>query len=63
METRRSALEDRGMRISRPKAQFVHFKCGQDNGQEGEPVKILGKELPRVHHLGSSAGDTRGMAT
>ena len=45
LETWRRALEDRGMRISRPKTQFLNFKFGQDNGQGREPVKILGEEL------------------
>ena len=54
------------MRISRPKTQFMDFNFGQDNGQEREPVKILGEELQRVHHfkyLGSSVEETGGMAT
>ena len=45
LETWRRALEDRGMRISRPKTQFIDFKFGQDNGKGREPVKILGEEL------------------
>ena len=55
-----------GMRISRPKTQFMDFNFGQDNGQEREPVKIVGEELQRVHHfkyLGSSVEETGGMAT
>ena len=66
LETWRNALEERGMRISRPKTQFMDFNFGQDNGQEREPVKILGEELQRVHHfkyLGSSVEATGGMAT
>ena len=66
LETRRRALEDRGMRISRPKTQFIYFKCGQDNGQGREPVKILGEELQRLHrfkYLGSSMEETGGMTT
>ena len=51
LETWRRALEDRGMRISRPKTQFVDFKFAQDNGQGREPVKIPRKELQRVHHF------------
>ena len=51
LETWRRALEDRGMRISRPKTQFIDFKFGLDNGQGREPVKILGEELQRVHHF------------
>ena len=38
LETWRKALEERGMRISRPKTQFMDFNFGQDNGQEREPV-------------------------
>ena len=66
LETWRKALEERGMGISRPKTQFMDFNFGQDNGQEREPVKILGEELQRVHHfkyLGSSVEETGGMAT
>ena len=66
LETWRKALEERGMRSSRPKTQFMDFNFGQDNGQEREPVKILGEELQRVHHfkyLGSSVEETGGMAT
>ena len=48
---RRRALEDRGMRITRPNPQFMDFNFGQDNGQGREPVKILGEELQRVHHF------------
>ena len=54
------------MRISRPKPQFMDFNFGQDNGQEREPVRIPGEELQRVHHfkyLGSSVGETGGLAT
>ena len=39
-----------GMRISRPKTQFIDFKFGQDNGKGREPV-------------GSSVEDTGGMTT
>ena len=66
LETWRKALEEREMRISRPKTQFMDFNFGQDNGQEREPVKILGEELQRLHHfkyLGSSAEETGGMST
>ena len=66
LETWRKALEERGMRISRPRTQFMDFNLGQDNGQEREPVKIVGEELQRVHHfkyLGSSVEETGGMAT
>ena len=66
LETRRRALEDRGMRISRPKTQFIAFTFGQDNGQGREPVKILGEELQRVHrfmYIGASVEETGGMTT
>ena len=51
LDTWRRALEDRGMRISRPKTQFIDFKFGQGNGQGREPAKILGEELQRVHNF------------
>ena len=35
LETWRRALEDRGMRISRPKTKLIYFKCGQDIFQGG----------------------------
>ena len=60
------ALEDRGMMISRPKAQFIDFKFGQDNGQGREPVKFLVEELQRVHlfkYIGASVEETGGMTT
>ena len=66
LEAWRRSLEDRGMRISRPKTQFVDFKFGQDNGPGREPVTVLGKELLRVLHfkyLGSSVEETGGMTT
>ena len=66
LETWRRALEDRGMRISTPKTQFIAFTCGQDNGQGREPVKILGEELQRVHrfkYIGASVEETGEMAT
>ena len=66
LDTWRRALEDRAMRISRPKTQFIDFQFGQDNGQGREPVKILREELQIVHHfkyLGSSVEETGGMTT
>ena len=65
-ETWRRALEDRGIWISRPTTQFIDFKFGLDNGQVRDPVKILGEELQRVHHLkylGSRVEGTGGMTT
>ena len=46
-DTWRRALEDIGMRISKPKTQFMDITFGQHNGQGREPVKILGEELQR----------------
>ena len=66
LDTWRKALEERGMRISRRKTQFMDFNFGQDIGQEREPVKFLGENLQRAHHfkyLGSSVEETGGMAT
>ena len=67
LETWRRVLEDRGLRLSRPKPQLIDFKFVQDNDQERMPVKIIGEELHhKVHHFkyfGSSADETRGMAT
>ena len=66
LETWRRALGDRGMRISRPKTQFIDFQFGEDTGQGRGPVKILGEELQRVHqfnYLGSSVHETGGMTT
>ena len=56
LETWGRALEDRGMRISRPKTQLIDFKFGEDNGEE----------LQRVHHfkyIGPSVEETAGMTT
>ena len=49
------------MRIGRHKTLSIDFTCGQDNGQEREPVEILGEELQIVQHLkylGSGVGET-----
>ena len=62
LDTWRRALEDRGMRISRPKTQFIYIKCGHDR----EPVNILGEELQRVHrfkYLSASVEETGCMTT
>ena len=53
--TWRKTLEERGMMISRPKTELMDFNFGLDNGQEREPVKILGQEL--------SVDETRGTTT
>ena len=66
LETWMRALEEGGMRISRPKTQFIDFKFGQNNVQGREPVKIIGEELQRVHrfkYLGASVEETGGMTT
>ena len=67
LESWRKALQERAMRISRPKTQFMDFNFGQDNGQEREPViKIIGEELHSEYHfkyIGSSVEETGGMAT
>ena len=66
LETWRKALDERGMRISRPITQFMDFNFGQDNDQEREPVKMPGEELQRVHRfkcLGSSMEETGGKKT
>ena len=66
LETWRRALDDRGMRISRPNTQFIYFKFGHDNGQGRYPVNILEEEIQRVHHfkyLGLSVEETGGMTT
>ena len=43
LESWRKVLEERGMRISGQKTKFMHFNFGQVNGQQREPVKILGE--------------------
>ena len=56
LETWTRALEDRGMRISKPKNQFIDIQFGEDNGQGRGPVKILGEELQRVYHFRKNNG-------
>ena len=66
LESWRKALEERGMRVSRPKTQFMDFSLGQ-NAQGNRPqVKILGEEVERVTHfkyLGVSIEEEGGMET
>ena len=51
LESWRKALEERGMRVSRPKTQFMNFSFGQ-NAQGNRPqVKIIGEEVERVTHF------------
>ena len=47
----RKSLEERGMRVSRPKTQFMDFNFEQNQQGHREPVKILGEELERVTHF------------
>ena len=50
-ESWRKVLEERGMRISRPKTQFMDFSFEQ-NAQGNRPqVKILGEEVEGVTHF------------
>ena len=47
LESWRKALEERGMRVSRPKTQVMDFSFEQ-NAQGNRPqVKILGEEVER----------------
>ena len=66
LESWRKALEERGMRVSRPKTQFMDFSF-EHNAQGNQPqVKILGKEVERVTHfmyLGTSIEEEGGMET
>ena len=66
LESWRKALEERGMRVSRPKTQFMDFSFEQ-NAQGNRPqVEILGEEVERVTHfkyLGTSIEEEGGMET
>ena len=66
LESWRKALEERGMRVSRPKTQFMEFSFEQ-NAQGNRPqVQILGEEVERVTHfkyLGTSIEEEGGMKT
>ena len=66
LDTWRKYLEERGMRVSRPKTQFMDFHFEKSQQGNREPVKILGEELERVTHfkyLGMSMEETIGMET
>ena len=66
LDTWRKSLEERGMRVSRPKTQFMDFNFEQSQQGNREPVKILGEELERVTHfkyLGTSMEKEGGMET
>ena len=64
LDTWKTSLEERGMRLSRPKTQFMDFNFEQNQQGNREPVKILGEELERVTHfkyLGTSMEEEGGM--
>ena len=66
LDTWRKSLEERGMRVSRPKIQFMDFNFEQSQQGNRDPVKILGEELERVTHfkyLGTSMEEEGGMET
>ena len=66
LESWRKALGERGMRVSRPKTQFMDFSFEQ-NAQGNRPqVKSLGEEVERVTHfkyLGTRIEEEEGMDT
>ena len=51
LESLRKALEERGMRVSRPKTQFMDFSFEQNVQGNRPQVKILGEEVERGHSL------------
>ena len=66
LDTWRKSLEERGMRVSRPKTQSMDFNFEQSQQGNREPVNILGDELERVTHfkyLGMSKEEEGGMET
>ena len=66
LDTWRKSPEERGMRISRPKTQFMDFNFQQNQPGNQEPVKILGEELERVtnfKYLGTSMEEEVGTET
>ena len=66
LESWRKALEERGMRVSRPKTQFMDFSFEQNAQGNRQQVKILSEEVERVTHfkyLGTSIEGEGGMAT
>ena len=66
LDTWRKSLEERGMRVSRPKTQFMDFNFEQNQQGNREPVNILGEELEIVTHfkyLGTSMEEECGMET
>ena len=66
LDTWRKSLEERGMRVSRPKTQFMDFNFEQSQQGNRQPVKILGEELERVtlfKYLITSMEEEGGMET
>ena len=66
LESWRKSLEERGMRVSRPKTQFMDFNFELNKQGNREPIKILGEELERVTHfkyLGTRMEEEGGMET
>ena len=66
LESWRKALEERGMRVSRPKTQFMEFSFEQNTQGNRPQVQILGEEVERVTHfkyLGTSIEEEGGMET
>ena len=66
LESWRKALEERGMRVSRPKTQFIDFSFEQNAQGNRTQVKILGEEVERVtdfKYLGTSIEEEGGMET
>ena len=68
LDTWRKSLEERGMKVSRPKTQFMDFNNYFEQNQQGnrEPVNKLGEELEIVTHfkyLGASMEPEGGMET
>ena len=51
LESWRKVLEERGMRVSRPKTQFMDFSFEQNTQGNRPQVKILGEEVERVTHF------------
>ena len=66
LESWRKALEERGMRVSRPKTQFMDFSFEQNTQGNRPQVKIRDEEVERVTHfkyLGTSIEGEGGMET
>ena len=53
LDTWRKSLEERGMRLSRPKTQFMDFTFEQNEQRNHEPIRILGDEYRRGRWYGN----------